>query len=457
MSGLAAAHRIGQELPDADVVVLEASPRVGGSLRSAEVGGIVVDVGAESMLNRRPEAVGLAREVGLGDDLVHPATISANLWSRGRLVPMPRTMMGVPLDLRALDGVISAKGLARAAMDAVLPPTDLGGRDISVGDLVEERLGKEVVDRLVEPLLGGVYAGHARAISARAAVPRLVELLDHDRSLSRAAAAATPAPSDDAPPVFAGIRGGVSRLPEALVRAARATVRTDATVRDLARRTDGGWNLVVGPTRDPEVVQADAVVLATPARATARLLSDVAPAAALDLARLDYASMAIVTLAFPARAFPEVAGSGFLVPPVDGRSVKASTFSFAKWDWVRAAGAGSGDEILLMRCSLGRHREEQALQHTDEELVGIALLDLTDAIGLSVRPVDWHVQRWGGALPQYAVGHLDRVAAVRRELEGLPGLAVCGSAYDGVGIPACIASAEMAAEKVVHDLATMES
>ena len=210
VSGLAAAHRLRQRLPEADIVVLEASPRVGGSLRTAEVGGVVVDVGAEAMLNRRPEAVDLAREIGLGEDLVHPATISANLWTRGRLVPMPRTLMGVPLDLRGLEGVISPKGIARAAMDAVLPPTHLGDDDISVGDLVEHRLGKEVVDRLVEPLLGGVYAGHAREISARAAVPQLVAVLGDDRSLSRAAAAATPPPSEDAPPVFAGIRGGVA-------------------------------------------------------------------------------------------------------------------------------------------------------------------------------------------------------------------------------------------------------
>jgi protoporphyrinogen/coproporphyrinogen III oxidase len=457
VSGLAAAHRIGQLLPGAEVVVLEASGRFGGSLRTAEVGGVEVDVGAETMLNRRPEAVGLAREVGLGDDLVHPATTSANLWTRGRLVPMPRTLMGVPLDLRGLDGVLSAKGLARAALDAVLPPTDLSGRDISVGDLVEERLGKEVVDRLVEPLLGGVYAGHARAISARAAVPQLVALLDRDRSLTRAAAAVTRAPDQPGtPPVFAGIVGGVARLAEAIARASGATIRTGATVRDLARRPDGGWNLVVGSTRDPEVAQADAVVLATPARATARLLSDVAPTSALDLARIEYASMAIVTLAVAARDFPAVAGSGFLVPPVDGRAVKASTFSFAKWDWVREAGSGSDDAIVLLRCSLGRHREEKTLQRTDEELVEVALHDLTSAIGLSARPVDAHVQRWGGALPQYAVGHLDRVVAVRRELDTLAGLTVCGSAYDGVGIPACIASAETAAAKVVRDLATME-
>jgi oxygen-dependent protoporphyrinogen oxidase len=454
VSGLAAAHRITQELPDAYVVVLEASSRLGGSLHRAEVGGVMVDVGAEAMLNRRPEAVSLAAEVGLEEDLVHPATITANLWNRGRLVPMPRTMMGVPLDLRALDGIISAKGLARAALDNVLPPTDLEGRDISVGDLVEERLGKEIVDRLVEPLLGGVYAGHAREISARAAVPQMVALLGTDRSLSRAAAAATPPPDPaTATPVFAGIRGGVGRLPGALAQASGATVRTGATVRDLARRPEGGWNLVVGSTRDPEVLQADAVVLATPARSTARLLSDVASSAALNLARIEYASMAIVTLVFPARAFPQVAGSGFLVPPVDGRSVKASTFSFAKWDWVREAGAATGEEMLVLRCSLGRHREEKTLQVSDAELVQLALADLTDAIGLSVRPADSHVQRWGGALPQYAVGHLDRVASVRRDLASLRGLAVCGSAYDGIGIPACIASAQLAAAKILHDLA----
>ncbi len=451
ISGLAAAYRLRHELPGAEIIVLEGAPRAGGSLRTQEVGGVVVDVGAEAMLNRRPEAVGLVGEVGLGDDLVHPATIKAGLWNRGHLVPMPRTLMGVPVDLRGLDGVLSAKGLARAAMDTVLPATELGARDVSVGDLVEERLGKEVVDRLVEPLLGGVYAGHARELSARAAVPQLVALLERDRSLTRAAGDALPPEDAALPPVFAGVRGGVGRLPVALEAASGADVRTGSTVRDLARRPDGGWNLVVGSTREPEVIRADAVVLATPARATARLLSDVAPAAALTLARIEYASMAIVTMAFPARGFPDVTGSGFLVPPIDGHTIKASTFSFAKWDWVREAGAAEG--LLVLRCSIGRHREEQTLQRSDDELVALALADLALAIGPAPAPVDAHVQRWGGALPQYAVGHLDRVASVRDELARLPGLAVCGSAYDGVGIPACIASAQLAATKIRGDLA----
>jgi oxygen-dependent protoporphyrinogen oxidase len=156
--------------------------------------------------------------------------------------------------------------------------------------------------------------------------------------------------------------------------------------------------------------------------------------------------VAVVTLAFRLRDFPEVAGSGFLVPPVDKRAVKAATFSFAKWEWIREAGGG---ELLLMRCSLGRHREEHQLQKTDDELVDLALHDLADAIGLSVRPVDAHVQRWGGGLPQYAVGHLDRVSAIRSDVARQPGLAVCGAAYDGVGIPACIASGRRAADQVL--------
>ncbi len=456
ISGLAAAHRIGGALPESDVLVLEAAPRLGGALRSAEVGGVVVDVGAEALLNRRPEAVRLAREVGLADDLVHPAATTPHLWSRGRLVPMPRTMMGVPLDLRGLDGVLSKQGVARAALDAVLPPTVLGEHDISVGDLVEGRLGAEVVDRLVEPLLGGVYAGHARELSARAAVPAVVALLERDRSLSRAAAAgAVPTDGPGAVPVFAGVVGGVTRLVDALTGTSTAELRAGTTVRELAHRAGGGWRLVVGPTRAPEVIEADGVVLATPARPTARLLADVVPSAAAQLAAIEYASMAVVTLAFRVHHFPEVPGSGFLVPPVDGRAVKASTFSFAKWDWVRAAGAAASEPVVLLRCSLGRHREEQALQRSDEELVEVALADLADAVGLSVRPVDWHVQRWGGALPQYAVGHLDRVAAVRREVRRHPGLAVCGAAYDGLGVAACIASAETAAADLVADLATM--
>ncbi|MGI8899393.1 MAG: protoporphyrinogen oxidase [Nocardioides sp.] len=464
ISGLAAGAAVRRQRPDVTVTVLEASPVVGGKLALAEVAGVTVDAGAEAMLNRRPEAVSLARDSGLGDKIVHPRTISASLWSRGQMRPMPRTMMGVPTDARVLaeSGVISKAGLARVALYAVLPATRLDDRDVIIDWLVEERFGREVVDRLVEPLLGGVYAGHARELSARAAVPQVVELLDRDRSMMRAAAAATGAPGPDAPPVFAGLVGGVGRLPPAVAESAGLDVHTGTTVRDLARAAGGGWHLVVGSPADPEIVHADAVVLATPARATGRLLADVAPDAALEVARIESASMAVITLAFRSRDVPEDlrqgATSGFLVPPVDRRRVKAATYSYSKWDWVRDAGRGAldGEDVLLVRCSIGRHREEQVLQVDDTELVQMALEDLADAAGLSVRPVECHVQRWGGGLPQYAVGHLDRVRHIRASVARVPGLAVCGAAYDGLGIPACIASAEKAASLILDGLPDRE-
>jgi oxygen-dependent protoporphyrinogen oxidase len=414
-----------------DVLVLEGSPRTGGKLLTAEVAGIAVDVGAEAMLARRPEGTDLAREVGL--ELVHPATTSSAVWTRGALRPLPRSVMGVPgdVDQVAASGILDASGLDRLTHELPGPAVD---DDVSVGDLVASRLGDEVVDRLVEPLLGGVYAGHARLLSARATVPQLVAWSGG----SLVAGAGDALAASTGAPVFAGIAGGIGRLPAAV--AAGLDVRTGATVRAL-RRTPEGYALVVGPTTAEDEVLADEVVLATPAAASARLLAEVSPVAAAELAAVEHASMAVVTFAFAASDLAEPTGSGFLVPPVDGRTIKASTFSFNKWDWVRAA----GDGLLLLRTSIGRHREESVLQRSDEDLVAASLADLRDAIGLTARPVDTHVQRWGGGLPQYAVGHLDRVARIRAAVGAVPGLAVCGAAYDGVGIPAVIGSARRAA------------
>ncbi len=445
IAGLTAAYLLAQD-PDSEVILLEGSPRVGGKLRLASVGGVSVDVGAEAMLSRRPEGVALARELDL--PVVHPLAASSQLWTRDALRPLPRSVMGVPLDLDALarSGTLSEAGLERVRAEPSLPPTELDD-DVSVGELVAARLGDEVVDRLVEPLLGGVYAGHARELSARATTPQLVAMLDRGSLVE--AAAALPASNE---PVFAGIPGGLGVLPAVLGGSGGFTVRTDSTVREL-RRGAGGFELVVGATREAELVRADRVVLATPAAPTARLLGDLAPVAAAELASVEYASMAVVTLAFSAASLAglgETRSSGFLVPPVDGRRIKASTFSFAKWRWVREGGRGvlDGQDVLVLRTSLGRHREEASLQATDDELVAMSVADLATATGVRAHPVDSQVQRWGGGLPQYAVGHLDRVARIRSSVATVPGLAVCGAAYDGVGIPAVIASAYLAADAI---------
>jgi oxygen-dependent protoporphyrinogen oxidase len=431
VAGLTAAHDLATA--GMSVLVLEGSPEVGGKLRLARVAGVEVDVGAEAMLARRPEAVGLADELGV--PLARPAAGSAQLWTRGDLRPLPRTLLGVPLDLEALtaSGVLSDEGLDRAVHETVVP---LGEDDVSVAELIGSRLGGEVVDRLAEPLLGGVYAGQPANLSARATIPQVVSLLREHGSLS-ALAAAVPAATDGA--VFAGIEGGLGRLPRLLARG--LDVRTSAPVRQLSR-TARGYRLTFGSARTPETVDTERVVLATPAAPSSRLLGDVAPDAAHELADVEYASLAIVTLAVPELDVGD--SSGFLVPAVDGRRIKAATYSFSKWGWV-----GAASDLRILRASLGRHRETAFLQASDEELVARAVADLTLATGQELRPADAHVQRWGGALPQYAVGHLERVARIRAAAEDVPGLALCGAAYDGVGIPAVIGTARRAAASLV--------
>ena len=367
------------------------------------------------------------------------------MWSRGLLRDLPRSLMGVPFDLDQLaaSGVLSPEGLARAAAETDAGTdreADLG--DVSVGDLVAARLGDEIVDRLVEPLLGGVYAGRARHISAAAAVPQLLAMARRGSLLAQAAAVPT-----STTPVFATLPGGMGRLPALVRDGGGFEVRTSATVRVL-RRTTTGWALTVGPTTHPETIEADAVVLATPAAPTARLLADVVPDATAELATIDAASVAVVSLAFRAEDLPDALfeRSGFLVPPVEQRTIKASTFSFAKWGWVRDL----DPDVVVLRTSLGRHGEEVTLQADDDGLVRVSLADLALMAGITARPVDAHVQRWGGALPQYAVGHLDRVSRIRAAVARHPGLAVCGAAYDGVGIPAVVGSARRAVASVTR-------
>ena len=239
-------------------------------------------------------------------------------------------------------------------------------------------------------------------------------------------------------------------LPAAVAAASGAEVRTGAMVRELAR-TPGGWRLTVGSAHAPESLDADAVVLAVPGPPAVRLLAGLPGAAdaRAALAGIAYASMAIVTLAYPASRFPRpLAGSGYLVPAVDGHPVKAVTFSSVKWPHLRSA----DPELVVVRCSLGRIGEERLLHRDDADLAALAAADLATATGVRGEPAGVRVTRWGGALPQYSVGHLDRVGRIRAAVGREPGLAVCGAAYDGIGIPACIATAHSAAAQVLRYL-----
>jgi protoporphyrinogen/coproporphyrinogen III oxidase len=470
IAGLAAAFFLRDR--GLDVTVLEGSPRLGGKLAVSTIAGVAVDEGAEALLARRPEGTELIAALGLAGQLRSPGTTSSRIWTRGGLHPLPRRQfMGVPADVDELEhsGILSPAGAQRARDDLRLPPTPRDG-DVAVAAYVGARFGPELVDRLVDPLLGGVYAGRSDELSFEATLGDLARASREHRSLAEAAASLLPAPSPasapgsapasgstPARPVFTTLAGGLGTLPAAVAAASGASVRTSAMTRELARNA-GGWRLTIGPTRAPERLDADAVILAVPARPASRLLSGLAGAgsasASAALGEFRYASMAIVTLAYRAGAFPSPPdGSGYLVPAVDGHTVKAVTFSTVKWPHLRP----DDSDLVIVRCSVGRLGEEAVLQRDDQELAALAAADLAAATGVRGAPAEARVTRWGGGLPQYSVGHRDRVTRIRAGVASQPGLAVCGAAYDGVGIPACIASARLAADQVLAYLETRDA
>ncbi|MFC7545561.1 protoporphyrinogen oxidase [Plantactinospora sp. GCM10030261] len=451
IAGLAAAVRLRDRTPaGTEITVYEQSGVLGGKLRTGALAGSPVELGAEAFLVRDPAggdsaAVSLARRVGLGDALAHPATARAALAVDGDLRPLPSgTLIGVPGDLAAVATI--ARPPADADPDEGRPL--LGpDEDVAVGALVRRRLGDEVVDRLVDPMLGGVYAGRADDLSLAATMPALSRAARTAHTLTGAVRSALAAsPRRPGAPVFGTVEGGLSRLVAAAAAASGARIRPDTAVRELVR-TATGWRLTVGPTRDAELVAADAVVLALPARPAGRLLAGVEPALAARVGRLDYASVALVTLALPAPDLPAL--SGFLVPAGRGTLVKAATFVTTKWGHPRRP-----DGVALVRVSLGRYGEEHRLQHSDDELVAVARRELAELAGRALpAPVETAVHRWGGSLPQYPPGHLTEVAAVRTALRAAhPTLALVGAGYDGVGIPVCVRSGETGAEEIVKAL-----
>lgn len=444
IAGLAAAARL-RELGRAavEIMVIDQADQLGGKLRTGSIAGGTVETGAEAFLTYDPDgqlsAVSrLAGRVGLGEALRHPATGRAAITLSGQLVPVPGgTLTGVPGDLSTLDGVAVPADLDGDGGAPLLAP----GEDVAVGDLVRRRLGDEVVARLVDPMLGGVYAGRADGLSLATTMPALHAAAGTEHTLVgavRAAIAASRRPAGA--PIFSTVDGGVGRLVSAVNSAAEPVVQLGQPVRAIARSSDG-WRLTVGATRDPSTVDAAAIVLAVPARPVTRLLEPVAPEAAAAMSTLDYASVALVTLALPASyRLPEL--SGFLVPESEGYEIKAATFFTVKWQHLRRA-----DGLQLVRASLGRYGATEVLQRTDAELVTLVREELGAILGSALpHPEASLVSRWGGALPQYSPGHLDRVAAARTALP--TGLALAGAAFDGVGIAACVRSGESAADVV---------
>jgi len=441
ISGLAAALHLHDH--GHPVRVLEAADRVGGKLRTSPLAGRMVDEGADAFLVRRPEALSLARRLGIDGELVHPAVRAASVFADGERRPLPPQLMGVPLDLAAVvqSGLLDDAGLARLRQDLNHPAGALTGDDVTVAAEVERRLGRQVLDRLVGPLVGGINAGDPDRLSLDTVVPQLSAAARDTRhpSLVRACqaqvSAARAAGADPAAPIFAAHPAGMAHLVDVLAAALPpGTVELRSLVEDL----------------DP-LLGDGPVVLALPAPATAGLLKATSAQAAADvMGAVEHASVVLITLAVrPEDISQRIAGSsGFLVPHDQGTLMTACTFTSHKWAHL---GPEHGHGTLLLRASAGRHGDRRATELDDADLTGRILEDLGRTIGLSGPPTEVRVTRWPGAFPQPCPGHIPRMQRVDEDLaQHLPGVAIAGMARLGVGIPACIQSGLEAADRAMR-------
>ncbi len=462
------------------VVVFEADHRVGGKLRAETIGGRPVDVAADAFLARRPEATGLCDELGLTDELVPMGASGASIWARHRLRPMPDGLnLGVPTRWWPLarSGILSPTESARVLKDLVLPHLGTGREfgDETVGEIVGRRLGRPVVERMADPLIGGINAGSADQLSAAATFPVLIAASHQSGSLMRrlGGALASAARSGPGPgtPVFWSLPGSTASLVDALTGALVArgvTFRAGTPVEAVDRGTIGPegasrWALALGPSGpasgrsdqpDPSGhPEFDGVIVATPAPRAAVLLAPHAPVAAGLLSGIRYASVAVVTLSLREGSVgAALVGTGFLVPrtsTVDGRPalITGCTYLGRKWPHL----ARPGEELI--RASVGRFGDDRFASLDDDGLIAAVLGELAALLDLRGEPLDAVVTRWDEAFPQYEVGHLIRVGQIEEDVASLPAMAVAGAALRGVGIPACIGSGRAAARRVLASLA----
>ena len=453
ISGMTAAYRLAASDTPLDITLLERGPRLGGKIKTTRFAGADIDEAADAFLTRVPWAIELCTELGLDDRFISPAAGNAYLVSRGKLRPIPdKTVLGVPTSLRALmaSRVVSPLAMARAGLDLV-KPDNWPGEDESVAELVSRRLGPEIAERLVDPLVSGIMASDTRNLSAQIVTPQLAEAARKNRSLIKAlrsqrAAAAANAPNQ---PVFYSFEGGIGVLVDRLARALQdVDIRLSTAANSLDRSEDGGY--VVQTDGGP--IEADVVVLATPARAAAQLAGPHAPVADAVLGSVEYASVSLVAIAMDASSVSHpLDGSGFLVPHAEQMLMTACSWGHRKWPHWNP----DGDKVIF-RVSAGRFGDDRAMHLDDDELVETLLGELAGLLDIDGTVLEWRVSRWPDSFPQYPPGHSAEVTRAEADLaKHLPGVVLCGASYRGVGIPACIRSGNEAAAHAIDHLATL--
>jgi oxygen-dependent protoporphyrinogen oxidase len=448
VAGLAAALRLTERDPGTEVMVFEAAARAGGTVATERSDGFLMEVGADSLLTEKPWGVGLAERHGFADQLIptNPAERRTYVVHDGALHPLPEGfLMLAPTALWPLlaSPLFSVRGKLRMGLDLILPRGS-GRDDESLGAFVRRRLGREALDRVADPLIGGIYTADPERLSLAASMPRFLEFERRHRSVILGLRAGTSAAVRHGAGarygLFASHRAGMGAFVDEMVRrlpagALRLRTPVEAVARDRER-----WQLLAGGTP----IDADAVIVCVPAYVAARLLASVDGGLARALEAIEYASSATVTLGFRAADVAgRLHGFGFVVPHTERRPLIACTYSSRKYP------GRAPDGFELVRAYLGGARRPEMVERSDTELLGAVREELRALLGITAEPVLTHVGRHRRAMPQYAVGHLERVAAIERMVEPWSGLVLAGAALRGVGIPDCIRSGETAADAVL--------
>ena len=454
ISGLSAAFALEKrrhEGVEVEYTLYEASTRLGGVLVTDRGDGCILEAGPDSFLTEKPWASELCKELGLGDQLIgsNDAERKTYIVARGQLIEMPDGLMFmVPTKIMPtlLSPLFSTKTKLRMAREWFHPPHKANG-DETVASLVERHYGPEMVDRLADPLLSGVYGGDASLLSVRAVLPRFAAMEAKHGSLGRGMLAArrnagqsTKVPSR---PLFTSLKEGMQQMVEALVAQLDPdAVKTGANVQALSCE-GGGWVVSAGLQSD----QFDAIILALPTHAASKLLLGASRELSSELGAISYSSSVTVTLGYDQRVRQSLPpGFGFLVPRSEGKRMLAATFVHNKFPH-RAP-----ENRALLRCFLGGARDEQVLGLPDDEILGIVRVELKQIIGLSAEPLFARVFKWRDAMAQYAVGHLERLERIESLRQKLPGLALAGNGYSGIGVPDCVRSGTAGAEQALSTI-----
>ena len=457
ISGLTVAFELAKA--GEQVTVFESKRRVGGSLVGSDLGGYAHgDVGAEASLYARPETRELMHELGLEPQ--YPSTEhQSQLLVGGQLKKIPAgTLMGVPGRQTNVSDVLSPTGVARLHQEQLTGPCE----DPAVGDFIAQRLGAEVVDTLVDPLLAGVYAGSAYHLSLRSTLPALETAARENTSVldavdqilaSRRVTQGANIPGTTSRPVFVSLDGGMNGLARALYE---RCLELGVTFRlgEKVSRVRAGYTLTVSGPQGERAEVADRVVVATPAPVAGQLLGSLGEdlgsselsGAGVALERVETADSAVVTAVLESAS--ELNGSGFLIPPKEPTFIKASTFASNKWPWLQAR---IPDGTAVVRMSVGRYRSTELATHTDDQLAHKSVADWMSITGRDDKVLDTEVWRHVGALPQYQPGHADTVAGVDSVVKQIPTLGLVGNAFEGVGIPACINRARSEAKRLITE------